>query len=863
MARLPLLGLPKPNKIALPKIGFPGPKPPVSRGWQRERIGPKLERLSQVLSSPEKILELRQDPTAIAPERALVFEAKEGITSTDVLRAFRNIGINLLGEDEAEREIVNHEEDWETVDHRLFFTLPDRLALEQLVSLWKRYDRGEKIERPHGAWKNVFYYLSDVRPWGPQDRITPETKRDWEKYLKEAPNQPVRLEVEFWYRSDQADRENADNSLDEIIAEDGGRVITQAVIDEINYHAALIEVQPDLIQRILDNRNVKLVLADEIMTICPQSLVTDTYESNMTESTGLESAEPDIQADLKSTVVALLDGAPMTRHEKLANRVYIDDPDNFIPRYGSASQRVHGTNMASLILHGDLNNSSSQSPVKWNLYVRPVMYPPKSSFVKSAESIPSEMLPIDLIWRAFIRMFDGEGGEKPMAPNVRVVNISIGDKKRRFANILSPWAKLLDYLAWRHNVLILVSAGNNIDEIEVEDVQSSIDFENLTPDEKETVLLGALLKNRASRTLLSPAEALNPLTIGAGHSDKVPLDPPDSLINPYISDSLPNPSSALGLGYLRSVKPEILLPGGRECIRLGSSPPLHVNPLVAQSDYFGISAAAPGPSGKEVMNVMGTSAATALGTHAALRILEALEIIPNEKPYPELDDKYYAVILKALLVHAARWDDKVAENIKEISKQNNESGAGRHQRDDVSRLLGFGTVDINRVIACTENRVTLLGFNTIREKECDEFRIPIPNEIRNLSGTFAVTATVAWLTPVNMTRREYRMGKLEIVPGNEENEARDLSLGMSNTKEQPLHYRLGKGTVFHKRWDNKEPKSSSDGEDFFLRIACRSPTGKLDEPIHYAIAITLEVEVDVAIDIYESIKNRLLQRVVV
>ena len=235
--------------------------------------------------------------------------------------------------------------------------------------------------------------------------------------------------------------------------------------------------------------------------------------------------------------------------------------------------------------------------------------------------MPPDRLGIDLIWRVFIRMFDGEGGEDPTAPTVRIVNLSLGDAKRRFAGVISPWARLIDHLAWRYNVLILVSAGNITERLPLENVNRWADFENAGPGERQATLLRAILRQRANRRLLSPSEAVNALTVGAAHNDKLAPNGQGAMaVDPYTSPFLPNMSSALGLGFKRTIKPEILFPGGAEQVRANSNhAPIEVSPVTPPGNFFGIGVASPGPAGQtnRKRNMNGTSVATALATQGA------------------------------------------------------------------------------------------------------------------------------------------------------------------------------------------------------------------------------------------------------
>jgi hypothetical protein len=169
-------------------------------------------------------------------------------------------------------------------------------------------------------------------------------------------------------------------------------------------------------------------------------------------------------------------------------------------------------------------------------------------------------------------MLAGEAGEAPAAPTVRIVNLSLGDVKRRFAGVMSPWAKLIDYIAWRYKTLVLISAGNIYDSVPLPDVDNWGAFEGSAPADRQATVLRSVLGNRATRRLLSPSEAVNALTIGACYSDRAPVNGTASLaVGPYESNFLPNLSSAMGLGFRRGIKPELLFSGGREHVRANST----------------------------------------------------------------------------------------------------------------------------------------------------------------------------------------------------------------------------------------------------------------------------------------------------
>ena len=88
-----------------------------------------------------------------------------------------------------------------------------------------------------------------------------------------------------------------------------------------------------------------------------------------------------------------------------------NDPDDWGADYQTNEQQ-HGTAMASLILHGELDSPSE--PLSCSLYVRPILKPERSSFGGSQERMPTtDGLVVDLMYRALRRMFEEKEQETP------------------------------------------------------------------------------------------------------------------------------------------------------------------------------------------------------------------------------------------------------------------------------------------------------------------------------------------------------------------------------------------------------------------------------------------------------------------
>ena len=99
----------------------------------------------------------------------------------------------------------------------------------------------------------------------------------------------------------------------------------------------------------------------------------------------------------------------------------------------------------------------------------------------------------------------------------------------------------------------------------------------------------------------------------------------------------------------------------------------------------------------------------------------------------------------------------------------------------------------------------------------------------------------------------YRLAKFKASPGGD----KSFSIGVGNAKQQPSHNALGKGTVYHHRWEGKDATNFVDGGNLVLDVTCSPAAGELDEAIKYAVVATLEVGQQVAVPVYDRVRARL------
>lgn len=724
---------------------------------------------------------------------------------------------------------------------QLFLVASDATAWQQLLSLWELFKDGGEFPRGLTPLRHLFSRLLEIRPWDDRDRLERTGALVvWERELVDAGDELVEFEIELWMRQSPARRAEAIAELraDLESEEVGGELVHQAVYADISYHGVLGRAPASLLLDAVARHELRWLRTGAIRFFqASGQLAAVAADDFQTEPVSAPGPAPGPLAGPPK--VALLDGLPLGRHAMLAGHLTIDDPDGW-EATTPAARRVHGTCMASVVLRGDLN--SALDPLRRPLYVRPILSTQAPSWVTDArEELPRDRLAVDVVHEAVVRLFETAA----VAPDVRVVVLAVGDAAQQFDRFVSPLARLLDWLAFRYAVLFLVSAGNHPDGLSIPTEAAATD----DPQELQHEVLCSLRSSGALRRLLSPAESINALTIGAAHDDDAATRDNDDRIEPITSPDLPNVESASGSGLRRAVKPDILLPGGRQLVRVepgeqdGRSP-ITVAPTTRPP---GVRTAAPGRQAgalNETIYATGTSLATAHGGRHAANLLEELAAFRalhgDARAGPEFD----AVLVKAAMVHSARWGT-AATFLHEVQQ---ESG-GQRDRDTVARMVGYGKADPARALVSDSHRVTALAAASIEEGSAHTYRFPLPLSLASRTTRRRLTITLAWLTPINPEHRAYRRAALALEPAGFSDFLGDRSdVGA---------YSARRGTLQHDVLEGRRAVPFASESSVELVVSCRVDAGTLGEPVPYAVFVTLEVPQGVDVQIYDEVRQAL------
>ncbi|MDZ7749408.1 MAG: hypothetical protein U5K43_11825 [Halofilum sp. (in: g-proteobacteria)] len=154
-----------------------------------------------------------------------------------------------------------------------------------------------------------------------------------------------------------------------------------------------------------------------------------------------------------------------------------------------------------------------------------------------------------------------------------------------------------------------------------------------------------------------------------------------------------------------------------------------------------------------------------------------------------IPDQLMSVLIKALLVHGAHHESRVKDVLSRALKNGDNS---RRFKEMVARYIGYGAVNIERVLACTEQRATVLGAGEIHENEVHEYRFPLPAGLSGRSDWRRMVVTLAWFTPINPSHRNLREAKLNFQPAEK---WKEVPLKLERVDAD--HNQVSRGTMQH------------------------------------------------------------------
>ena len=824
-------------------------------GRQATRIEPQFRKLVSAFEAQRAKMGVGI-PDEVDPNLVIVFDLAGSVK--DFCNAINRIeGLEFLSEFVG--DVADSDDDFylkddkgnktdKPVSHSLYLAMSNMTAIEELLQLFEKWksDPKVKLDRGLSKFKDMFQQLVAIRHWGPQDRIQ-ETSfyEEWKERLEAIGNSQsfVQVEVELWYRQDKIRQIKAEEIVRNNVSNVAGKVISRALIPEINYHALLVELPRQQVELFLAKgaESVQLLTADEVMFVSPYKPMALGWQDNdsiadddLIRGIALNEGER-IQGKPR---VALLDGLPFSNHGALRGRLIIDDPDDLEKHY-PVIKRQHGTEMASLIIYGDLNEPDA--PLDRPLYVRPIMESTEDTGCR--EQVISNVLFPDLLIRTVRRIIEGDGDSKAVAPSVRIINLSIGDPARVLIRRMSPGGRVLDWLAVNYNLLFIVSAGNH------NEIPITIPVEDASATESARIAATqATFNNSLLLGILSPGDAINALTIGATHNDKADaIKVPDTVLDANRAN-FPAHYSGRGPGINRSIKPDLYYMGGRVVYKRPVITPEqqgNIDLEIADSSVVGPGVRAAVPSRGGAINgtkfCIGTSNAAALVTHEASKLFDILEEGNSENNLP--DALYHPLLVRALLVHASSWGEwKKDLDLKEKN------------RKQLTPLLGYGCLDPSRLGFSARNRAMVIAGGSITKDQRHTYNLPLPLSLRSKAEWHRFTVTLAFAAPTVGTLNRYRGSKVYFEYKEDGTETAKRSEAEPNM--------VRKGSLQHEIIEGTRAMTFVEGDAFSIHVECMDDARYLRkrEEIKYALVASVETAEQTSTTIYDEVKMALRTR---
>lgn len=805
-----------PTSGGRPKVDLP------TRSRQGSRLGSRFQDLDDAFAEQAT---LTLSLGASDPQLVVVFEAVD--ERVDLSRVAELAGLEILTEVERDyepdpdfpRRTVNQDL---PVGGCLHAVCINEQSKANILGQWQRWQQTGLVDTGYAPLRDLFAHLKDVRPWGPEDRVR---LADLGSVLSGLLPGEHTIEIELWYRLSASLREKAENEVTALLRASGGQVTSVAQVDEVGYHGMKCTVPLGLVQRLAarDFDAVSVVKSSHVMYL------RSTVQSySMSDPTSPLSA-PDATLPTGDPVLCVLDGVPVTNHPRLSGRVVVLDPDDLASDTSNDFEaRRHGTAMASVCVWGDL--SAGESPARRPVLVRPILTPAVDTQDRAEELASTELAP-DLMRRVFRELFEGDDSTEPSGNSVVVLNLSVGDPAAPFDGVLSAWARTIDWLSATYGVVVVVAAGN-YRTLPLPSGASSVT--SLTGADRADAVNSIVAQTTPRRSLLAPAESVNALTIGALNDDAAGPTPVRSYhFDPSDGELIVSPISALGAGHRRSVKPDLLAPGGRARFILPMTPgATELRPAIQGALGPGIRVAS--SNGHGDVFTMGTSAAAATISRAAARAVDTVIDVAGRR----LTRAELAVATKALIAHTARVPNALLAH------------------DDLRPYAhGYGTPLRHLAEGCDPHEASILFIGDLGANEQRTLSFPLPNGLE-VRGLKRVTATLAWLSPVNWRHRQYRCASLGFA---QPTGLTELGAAVDLGGDRPK-----RGTLQHTVWEVTKAIGVGSGSDLDLTVQCKEQAGGLrGDRVDFAVALSLWVAPEVSVDVYAQVQQQIAARVAV
>ena len=712
--------------------------------------------------------------------------------------------------------------------HRLLVQFPDDQTLAQFRAEYDSY--AEEVDTrtalPYGVRRDLFDTLEDISTVDSAERTGSRLERDGRPA-----EQSFLLDVDLWNPGLDANYRQMFDSFQRFVESRGGQVLKDPL------------------------RIPSLVL---VKVRANQQLLEDLLELDLVSLVDLPPAPPpedsfDLFAPIQvpdqlppvppnGAKACLVDSGVVAGHPLLRSAVaHEEDFDSGENTY--VDQNGHGTQVGGLVVYGNIAQRMQDN--EWrpqvNLYSAKVMKNVASPIDPNVGEVSfhDEERVEEQLKRA-IQYFHREHG-------CRVFNLSIGHRDRVYAGGRQyPWAELLDDLARRLDIVIVVSAGNVPDPAIPQTAKNSHDFQVAVADS---------LRQPGHR-LIDPATAALCVSVGAIARRDDPYPKPHVTQIAATALGAPSPFTRRGPGVAGAVKPEVVAPGGNFAVDslFGAPRWVREDPNLGEPtlnrDFI---------TGRPIRAVCGTSFAAGQVTDIAARMEATLRDQLGSVPSQNL--------IRALLVSSAHPHANVRDYVGD-------------RQADLLNAVGYGQPDI-QFCWSTPNRVSLVAEDTVDYRAFHVYSLVVPESFLEERGRRSISVSLAYDPPTRLSRRDYIATAmwLEVFGGLTTEQIFEFRSKYAGDGEPPtvpdknkLDFKPGgqtirMSTVQKRTWQSNRGtkflnRQTDDGvATLHIFVGCQprfqNPTG--EDKQRYALVVTLQHSSQ-SINVYQQMQTRIRPR---
>ncbi len=245
----------------------------------------------------------------------------------------------------------------------------------------------------------------------------------------------------------------------------------------------------------------------------------------------------------------------------------------------------------------------------------------------------------------------------------------------------------------------------------------------------------------------------------------------------------------------------------------------------------------------------GTSNATALVTREASRLFDVLEQGAADKAdFAFPDPLFHPVLAKALLVHASSWGPLEARwrQILGLDPQ--------RARRELTALLGYGSLDVDRLGTAATNRAVLIAGGLIGREERHTYTVPLPRSLEAKAEWHRFTVTRAYTAPTVGHLTRYRGAKVFF------DRLDDKATGGSRIEAD--HNAVRRGSCQHEIVEGAKAMVYAADGSLPIHVQCMDDAQRLKvgKKIRYGLIVSVEARASTSTTVHDEIRAHLQTR---